>query len=71
MTDLTQAEPNRATRIKLAQAGLDTTDWSDRHLLSVEVTAKALHAGERIFVSEQMRLMVSALIPTRSGNLRT
>jgi hypothetical protein len=71
MTDLRDAELSRGLRRSLMDAGLDTNQWSDRHLLCVEITANAIADGEAVFVSREMKPLVDALVPkTKTDELR-
>lgn len=43
----------------LAEAGLDVNDFSDRYLMTVQTTARAIATGRDIFVSSRMKPFVS------------
>ena len=65
MSDLSKMEPSPGVRKTLMRAGIEMGEWSDRHLLSVELTANAVRQGERVFVPYEMQPMVSALVAAK------
>lgn len=59
-----------STRYRLMSAGLDLTNWPDPKLASVEFTAKALQAGERVFVPLAMEPLVATLLGKQHESAR-
>lgn len=58
------ADPSRLhpkLRSVLIEAGFDLSEWPDRHLLSVQLNARALAAGKAIFMPGRLRKMAEAV----------
>ena len=58
--DFKPSDTEQQVRRMLHAEGFDLQEWSDRQLASIVFTAKAVLAGERVFVSETMRPLVNS-----------
>lgn len=66
--DYSALRPNPAIRSLLTAAGHDMGQWSDRHLVAIQLTAAQLAAGERVFVSASQAPLIETLLQQNRPN---